>query len=358
MLPALFFLKIDSMKNVYVLTILLLGLLAAEVRAGNPDRQGEAGAYELLMNPWARSAGLHTMTTSMISGVEAMRLNVAGIGQINKLQVYASHALYLQGTDISMSAGGASFRLGKNGALALTLMSLDFGDIPVTTTALPEGTGSTFSPNFLNIGIGYAHTFAEKISVGFLVRAVSESLADLNSFGIALDAGVQYRTGNFKFGVSLRNIGTRMKFSGEALGEQTSIQGNDGPTQLTFDRRNAGFDLPSTLNIGMSYDFLLGERNRITVLGNFTANSFSRDQIGGGIEYAFDRYVELRAGYKVDMGSGEEFEAPIYTGLALGASLGIPLSKRNRDSRLSIDYAYRTTRVWDGTHNFGLRFDL
>ena len=51
---------------------------ATVVEAGNPDRQGEAGAYELLMNPWARSAGLHTMTTSMIMGVEALRLNPAG----------------------------------------------------------------------------------------------------------------------------------------------------------------------------------------------------------------------------------------------------------------------------------------
>jgi len=346
------------MKKVYLLTILSLAVLSVELRAGNPDRQGEAGAYELLMNPWARSAGLHTMTTSMISGVEAMRLNVAGIGQINKLQVYASHALYLQGTDISMTAGGLSTRIGKNGALGVTLMSLDFGDIPVTTTALPEGTGATFSPTFLNIGVGYAHTFAEKISVGFLVRAVSENLADLNSFGIALDAGVQYRTGGFKFGVSLRNVGTKMKFSGEALGEQTTIQGNDGPTVLTFDRRNAGFELPSTLNIGMSYDFLVGTKHRITAIGNFTANSFSRDQIGAGVEYSFARWVEVRAAYKFDMGSGEDFEAPIYTGLAFGASLGVPLSKRNKDARLSIDYAYRATRVWDGTHNFGLRFDL
>ena len=40
-------------------SILLCILFVASVSAGNPDRQGEAGAYELLMNPWARSSGLN-----------------------------------------------------------------------------------------------------------------------------------------------------------------------------------------------------------------------------------------------------------------------------------------------------------
>ena len=50
--------------------------------AGNPDRQGEAGANELLFNPWARSAGLHSMNTASIMGVEAMRLNIAGLARV------------------------------------------------------------------------------------------------------------------------------------------------------------------------------------------------------------------------------------------------------------------------------------
>ena len=61
--------------------IIGLLLLLNNAFAGNPDRQGEAGAYELLMNPWARSAGLHTLTTANIMGVEALQLNVAGLAR-------------------------------------------------------------------------------------------------------------------------------------------------------------------------------------------------------------------------------------------------------------------------------------
>ena len=69
------------------LLILILVYQVGQSIAGNPDRQGEAGAYELLMNPWARSAGLHTMNTSCIQGVESLRLNVAGLSRINQFEV-------------------------------------------------------------------------------------------------------------------------------------------------------------------------------------------------------------------------------------------------------------------------------
>ena len=75
-------------------SLVLAVLVATSVWAGNPDRQGEAGAPELLMNPWARSAGLHTMTTSMITGAEAMRLNIAGLARINKTEVILANTQY------------------------------------------------------------------------------------------------------------------------------------------------------------------------------------------------------------------------------------------------------------------------
>lgn len=351
------------MKNhIYIILLPVLLMLAPVLlHAGNPDRQGEAGAYELLMNPWARSAGLHTLPTSMVRGVEAMRLNIAGLSRINKLEAVIGHSVYLEGTDIRMNSIGLSSRVGKSGAIGISLMALDFGDIPVTTTNQPEGTGATFSPSFFNLGIGYSYTFENKISVGALVRLVSETTADLSAFGFAIDAGVQYVTGeedNFKFGISLRNIGSPMRFSGEGL----SVQGpspNGGGYELTFDQRSARYELPSVLNIGLSYDFLPGTKNRITVLGNFTANSFSRDQIGAGIEYALNEMFMLRGAYKYDVGANADaLDAPIYSGISAGASLDVPVSKSNKNMRLGIDYAFRASKVWGGTHNFGIRLNI
>jgi len=350
-----------TLRTRHGLTLILIFALGLTAYPGNPDRQGEAGASELLLNPWARSAGLHTMNTSWISGVEAMRLNVAGLVRISKTQILISHARYLQGTDVNMNAIGLGQKLGENSAFGISIMAMDFGDIPVTTTAQPEGTGATFSPNFFHLGIAYSHIFDNKVSVGFTLRLISETTADLSAQGAALDAGVQYVTGekdNFKFGISLRNVGTPMRFNGEGLAFRGTNPDGQINYDLTFDQRSARFELPSVLNIGLSYDFLLDSRNRISLLGNFTSNSFSRDALGGGLEYAFNEIFMIRAAYRYDLGSANDLVTnSVYSGLSAGVSIEIPFSKES-DTRLSMDYGYRATSPWNGTHNFSLRFTL
>lgn len=337
-------------------------VVAQDAKAGNPDRQGEAGAYELLMNPWARSSGLHGMMASRVSGVESMRINPAGLGRISGTEVLLARSSYLRGTGINMNAFGFGQPVGKNGTLGISLMSLDFGDIGVTTTGQPEGTGGTYSPSFFNLGIAYAHTFDKKISVGVVGRLVSETISDVSATGIALDAGIQYVTGpndNIRFGISLRNVGSQMRFSGDGL----SFVGNptDGDYNLTVEQRSAKFEMPSLLNIGGSYDFMIGEANRLTAMGNFTSNSFGRDFIGGGVEYAFTAtkgVFMVRSGYRHEIGGTiSDADASAYTGLSAGASIEVVTNKKS-NNKFGIDYSYRASNPWDGTHTLGIRLNL
>lgn len=350
------------MNRILALLIVFGSLFAMQdAFAGNPDRQGEAGAYELLLNPWARSAGLHSMTTSMVTGLESMRINVAGLSRLNKTEVVIGHTILYEGTDLALNSVGLAQRMGENGVFGLSLMAMDFGDIPVTTTAVPEGTGATFSPTFFHIGLAYAHTFENKVSVGILLRGISEATSSLSAFGFAIDAGVQYVAGeqdNFKFGISMRNVGSPMRFGGEGLSFQTDNPGSTFNYPLTVDQRSQKFELPSMFNIGASYDFLFASRHRLTILGNFTSNSFSRDQVGAGAEYGFKELFMVRAGYRYDLGStinGDD--ANVYTGLCAGITIEVPLKKEST-SRFGIDYAWRATSPFNGTHNFTIRYKI
>ena len=349
------------MKKIYLLT-LILSLASVSVFAGNPDRQGEAGAAQLLMNPWAPSAGLHSLNTANVWGVESMRINPAGLSRMSGTQVMLGYANYLQGTDISQQALGVGIAGGKGGALGFSLHSLSFGDVPVTTTDQPEGTGANLALNFINVGLTYSYTFEEAVSVGVTIRGVSEGTAEVSAFGFAVDAGVQYVTGDndeFKFGISLRNIGSRMTYSGQGLATQGPNPDSDVPFELTFNQRPAGFEMPSVLNLGASYDFLSAvENQRVTLIGNFTANSFSRDQLGAAVEYAFKEQFFARAGYRSDFETAEDTEVPLYDGLSAGASIRVPLKKGDRSRSFAIDYAWRNTRIFNGTHNIGISLAL
>lgn len=336
--------------------------MSAALWAGNPDRQGEAGAVQLLLNPWASSAGLHTMNTSFVRGVEALRINPAGIARVNRMEFAIGSANYLQGADIRLNALGLTQKVGESSAFGFSIMSVNFGDILITTNDIPDVdiNGPTFNINFFNVGLSYAHVFENKVSVGVTLRGVSEGTSDVSAFGFAVDAGVQYVTGendNFKFGISLRNVGSRMSFAGQGLSTAAPAPSGAG-YNLTLAQRSAGFELPSLLNIGLSYDFLMGGGvHRLTALGNFTANSFSRDEIGGGLEYALKERFMLRAAYRAEMNENNE-ELSVYAGPSAGATISVPMSKDRKDNMISIDYGYRHTRVWDGVHNFGVRINL
>ena len=351
------------MNKIY--TLLLLFFAAGSLSAGNPDRQGEAGAAQLLMNPWAPSAGLHSLNTSSVYGVEAMRINPAGLSRMSGTNVMLGYANYLQGADISMQAVGVASKMKGGGAIGFSLHSLGFGDVPITTTNIPEGTGADLTLSFLNVGLSYSYTFEQKVSVGVTLRGVTEGTADVSAFGFAIDAGIQYVTGEddeFKFGVSLRNVGSRMRYAGQGLATAGENPDPRSDYALTFNQRATGFEMPSILNIGASYDLLLGNEeladHRVTLMGNFTANSFSRDQLGAAVEYAFREQFIGRFGYRTDTDENELTEAPLYEGLSAGASARVPFSKGDRSKMISFDYAFRATRIYGGTHNVGISVSI
>ncbi len=347
-----------------MLAILIIGLLilpCTDGFAGNEDRSGEAGASELLINPWARGSGWGSVNVASVHGLEAMFTNIAGLAFTKKTEIIFAHTQYMQGTDISINAFGFSQKVGETGVIGMGIMSMSFGDIPITTVNQPEGGLGTFSPNLLNIGISYSKAFSKSIYGGINMKIVSESISDATAQGIALDAGIQYVTGaadNVKFGISLKNVGSKMKFNGDGLSFRGFIPGNDNT--FTVEQRSNAFELPSLLNIGFAYDFYFGEKHRLTAAFNFTSNSFIKDQYTIGAEYGFMEYLMLRAGYTYQEGafSDDVYESgTIYAGPSAGFSVEIPMN-RESGSTFSVDYSYRHTNQFEGTHSLGARINL
>lgn len=355
------------MKNLYrnlAVLILAVALLmpAAELLAGNKDRSGQAGAPELLINPWARSAGWGSLSTANVRGLESMFANVGGLAFTRKTELIFSHTNWLKGSGVSIVNFGLGQHIGETGVLGLSVFSMSFGDLEVTTTDSPEGTGATYSPSLLNIALAYSKAFSNSIFAGITFRIISESIPDASAQGLALDVGVQYVTGardQAKFGISLRNIGPKMKFTGDGFSIKAFFQGEDN--SLTVYQRSESFELPTQLRIGASYDFLMGEWNRLTIAANFVSNSFTKDQVALGLEYSLKEYLMLRAGYTYEEGIYEDIEQTdrtnAYKGLALGATVEVPFVKKT-GSTFGVDYSYQATDHFKGTHTIGVRVNL
>lgn len=348
--------KFFKITTLLILTVLLS--VPSVVLAGNKDRAGSAGAPQLLINPWARSGGLANSNMASIRGVESVFLNVAGLAFTERTELVFTNSNYLVGTDISINSFAIGQRISETSVLSLSVMSMNFGDIQTTTTDIPEGGIGEFSPRFSNLALSYAKEFSNSIYGGITMRVISENIANVSAAGISFDAGIQYVTGErdqVKFGISLKNVGPTMSYEGDGLSTAVSVLENGA--ELNLDQKSASLELPSAVNIGFGYDFLLNEDMTLMTSAQFTSNSFRRDQIGLGADFDFKERFNLRAGYLWEEAITDDIErTTALSGLTAGLSVNIPLGKN--DSSIGFDYNYRTTVNFDGVHSIGAHINL
>lgn len=353
------------MKKLLIFGFAVLTLMT-QVMAGNPERAGQAGATQLLVNSWGRSSGLNGINIGGTYGIESVMNNPAGLATTRRTELVFSHTRYLANTTIN--SFGVSQALKKSGVFGLYFTSFDLGEFILTTEDNPDGDLGTFSPTMMNLGLCYGRKFTDHIYVGATIKIVHESIFDVGTTGVAFDAGVQYRTSfgsdslhkdKLKLGISLRNIGSTMRYGGDGLSFRANRQ--DDFTSLSS-RPTADFEMPSVLSMGLSYDIYFGGAGdqRFTPMGSFISNAFSQDQIGIGFEYGFKEYFQLRYSYLYEDGiMDSQTRVTAWTGHAFGFTVEVPFkSGKNQNSSFGLDYSYRTTDPFAGAHSIGVRIDL
>lgn len=326
--------------------------------SGNEQRAGQAGAGELLINPWARTSGFGGANVASVRGLEAIYLNVAGTAFTRSTELIFARTNWLVGADIYINSFGFSQKVGESGVLSMAIMSLDIGEIEITTVELPDGGLGTFHPQYTNISLSYAKEFSNSIYGGMTIKIISGGISDIKTSGVAFDVGVQYITGKaeqIKFGIVLKNVGPTMSYKGDGMSFRGTVSNG---VVMTVEQRSAAYELPSLIKIGASYDFYLSENITLRAAGNFTSNSFTRDQYHFGLELSLLKMLDLRGGFIFEEGILEEdIRQTAFTGPSFGASVNIPLNKE-KGSTFSVDYSYRFTRPFLGVHTIGAKVSL
>jgi opacity protein-like surface antigen len=329
------------------LTLMLI-LTAGFVQAGTVKRTGTAGAMELLIPVGARGTALAGNYTAGISGIDAMYWNPAGIAGTNKAaEVMVSHMNYF--ADIKLTYAAVLANMGKVGYFGACIKTMSFGDIPVTTEYATDGTGEMFSPNYTIIGATYARAMTDRILFGFTTKLVSEKIMNTSASGFAFDFGVQYNTQmGLRLGVTLKNIGSSMRFSGSDLERRVNMPGYaDRPYSQAEDLAitSQQFEMPTTMDIGLAYTLSPIENHSITAMGNFRNHQFGFDSYGGSLEYTVKvekLAVSLRGGaviaQDVDNNKFIFMDDQNVMGPSVGGGISYQLAQ---NLNLNIEYAYR-----------------
>jgi hypothetical protein len=332
-----------------IAVLLLLAFPAGIATAGSGNRTGTNGAAELLIPVGTRFIAMGSTGIATSTGVEALFWNPAGTAIMNNsVSVYVSHMNYI--ADIGVDYGAVSANVGSFGVLSLSLKALSIGDIPVTTTQNPDGTGQTYSPQFFTLGFTYARQLSDRVSVGLTTNLISERMGEVSATGVGFNVGVVYdnlaSVDGLNIGIAVKNIGTQMTFQGSGLLTPATVAGQNRGPQV-YEVQPASFELPSSIEFGLGYRLSLGTSN-VLVSGSYQSQNFSDDVYLTGIEYSYQDLFFVRGGY--DFAQRESSDRQYIFGPTFGA--GVHSAVGSVD--LSFDYAFRSVAVFNNSHVFSV----
>ena len=333
-----------SYKKLFLVLILLFAVSSLEILAGGKDRAGTSGAQELLIPVGARGTALGGSFITSASGIDALFWNPAGISGTNLgAEAMFSHLSYI--ADIGHSAFGVTGTFGEIGTFGFSLRTLSFGEIPWTDEYNTDISNITFSPTFTTLGITYAKALSDRVRAGITFNFVNETIANVSASAFAFDVGIQYfglaGINGLKLGLVVKNLGGNIKFDGGGLFRVVRPIDTENPTTTLNMLDAAQAELPSLFEIGLGYDLALQEYHKLSFATSFQNNNFSADQYKLSIEYMFQNLLFLRGSFETVADDDEYLYGP-----AFGA--GVHYNAGGLD--ISVDYAYRVLKVFDGNH--------
>lgn len=180
------------------------------------DARGTTGAAFLKTPVGARAQALGESYTAVAGDPDALFWNPAGLAEVGRREMTASHNVMLEGAYASALAWGVPVGLGAVafGALVQAQSPVDAYD------AFGDPAGS-FVPYDLALSAAYARP-VKGASTGAAFKVFRQRLADRTALGWALDYGWQWRNAGLvdqvpvDLGLSVRNLGSPVKLGHRA----------------------------------------------------------------------------------------------------------------------------------------------
>lgn len=338
------------MKNIIaIITLICTVQFTASAQGFKSDvsKRGTTAASFLSIGQGARSTGMGSAFAGIANDVSSIYWNPAGLTKAEGFQMMFDHTLWIASVRYNFVA--ASFNMGSNGTVGLSIISSDVGDMRVTTVESPDGTGETFTANDLAISLAYAMQLTDNFSIGFNPKFIYQSIWKMNATAFAVDMGVQYVTpfDRAVLAMSISNFGTKVQLLGNSnlvLYDMDPVNTGDNGKLPAYLETNA-WSLPLNFRVGVSYDPIRSDMHKLVVAIDAQHPSDDYESLNLGAEYIFDNYLFIRGGYKslFQQDSEESFTA----------GFGIKQQLMNNVSIL-FDYGYQSFGRFSEIQKFSL----
>jgi hypothetical protein len=372
--------KIEAAGRALILIVIMalpVALRAQEIpTGGNPNQNDNTGfgttsAEFLLLGAGARGTALGGAYGAMATDVSALYYNPAGVALLERPGITIGTYDYVAGTRYTW--GGAAFPFsGGSRTVGFQIGTFGFKDQPVYTEEQPNGTGATYSVAETFLGATFAQNFSDRFAAGLTFKYINDRLGTVSGSAFAVDFGTSFHAAlgdhPVKFAFTLANLGSNLNYSGTGLrGDvpRTPIPGQDQVPTLPqqSDLSTKDFPLPTTFRVGLAYDMISRESNRLTLLGDFNQPNSNKPGFAFGGEWATTKLgssdfgFALRGSYTFTGANNVTLTSASQTsltdeenlqGLAFGGGVGY----NTTGFSLGLDYAYKYLGVLGPTNFF------
>jgi hypothetical protein len=327
--------------------------------AQKPIRTGSTTAAFLETGYGAAGSAMGDAHVSIGGDVSSLYWNPAGLAGMRRSEVMFVSQPWIVG--MHMSFAGAGFVIPRVGTVGAGLILMDYGEMEVTTMAMQEGTGESFSAKDIAISLSFARNLAEWFSFGATGKLVTSNIWHMTGTAMAFDLGAIIQT-NFlsrrhdnasgmQIGMSISNYGTAMKYDGLDLLNPIDVDPNaagnlrDAPGQFRLQK----WELPLIFRIGASVTAISTDVHELVLAADGLHPNNNSESINLGAQYSMNLptvgKIFLRGGYKALFMPDSEY----------GVSFGFGVQTHLLFNRgLKAEYAFRDMGVFGGVNSFGV----
>lgn len=305
----------------------------------------------------AAAFGMGKAVTATTNDVNAIYWNPAGLVHVEDHQGAIMHAEYFQGIAKYDYAAYAK-PINNTSAIGISFIRFSVDDI-LNTTQLIDSQGnidfnrvSLFNASDMALHIGYAKTLLLKnFDFGVNAKIVHRRIGDFaNSWGFGLDAGFQYATDNYKFGLMLRDITTTFNAwsidsdAFDSIANAIPGQNQEEPETLELTKPKLQFGVSRVFEFGHDYKLTteIDLNMRFLETNDLISSSFVSIDPAIGFQLAYTDMIYLRGGIN-NFQTHENFDES--TSLSIEPNFGVGFKYNG----IQIDYALSNIGGASGT---------
>ena len=316
--------------------------------AQETNKAGTSAAQFLKLGVGAKEIAMAGATAGLVNNESSMYWNPAGLVNVKKIGIYASHTKWF--ADINHSYFGFIIPIGSDQTIGISATSLTMDEIEITTELEPKGTGEFFEASDACIGLSYSIRLVDFFTFGSTVKYITQNIYNESASTIAIDIGTQLNTGymGLKVGMSFTNFGGKLQLEGRDLQKTYDPNLNNSANNgVKSNLSTESWELPTNFRVGIGWDAInrydaamLSNEHKLRIGVDANHPNDAPENVSLGMDYEWRSLLSFRTGYHFN----DDIRSWV---VGFGLNWQIPNSLK-----LGVDYAYSDLDRLNDVHTF------